>query len=484
MSTLIVWFRSDLRVADHPALQHALERGERMVPVYIHAPEELAPWQPGAASRWWLHHSLTALDHTLARLGSRLIIRRGHSGEALRTLARECGASEVHWNRAYEPAAVRRDETATEQLRADGVQTYAHHAGLLFEPGDVRNKQGGPYRVFTPFWRASRHIAPSPPLGSPHALPPLPAHMDALTISQLELLPKKAWYGGLQETWQPGEIGAHQRLQAFCQSALAHYPQWRDLPDRPGTSRLSPYLHFGEITARQIAWTLHDYAERAKNPGITQAVEALQRQLVWREFAHHLLHHFPHTSDAPFDERYAAFPWRKDDARLHAWQRGHTGIPIVDAGMRQLWQTGWMHNRVRMITASLLVKNCGIHWLDGARWFWDTLTDADLANNSLNWQWVAGCGADAAPYYRIFNPLVQAKRYDADGRYVRRWLPELAALPDRWLHQPWRAPAKVLSAAGVRIGGTYPAPIVDLTASSREALASWRDYLAHDPHPR
>lgn len=484
MVTIIVWFRSDLRVADNPALHHALARGERIVPVYIDAPEELSPWQPGAASRWWLHHSLTALHDTLARLGSRLIVRRGASGEVLRTLVRERGASEVHWNRVYESAAARRDEDVIRQLQSTGVQTHTHHAGLLFEPGSVRNKQGEPYRVFTPFRRAYRGMATPPPLGSPRALPPVSENIDSLPISQLELLPTKPWYGGLQETWRPGEAGAHQRLQAFCQSALAHYPQWRDLPDRPGTSRLSPYMHFGEISARQIAWTLQDCVERAEDACIAQAVESLHHQLIWREFAHHLLHHFPHTSETPFDARYHVFPWSRDDALLRAWQLGHTGIPIIDAGMRQLWQTGWMHNRVRMLVASFLTKNCRVHWLDGARWFWETSTDADLANNSFNWQWVAGCGVDAAPYYRIFNPLLQANKFDGGGRYVRRWLPELAALPDRWLHQPWRAPAKVLSAAGLRIGSDYPAPIIDIAESGRTALTLWRDYIGRNARKR
>lgn len=480
MTTAIVWFRNDLRVADHPALHHAAASGARVLPVYIHAPEELAPWQPGSASRWWLHHSLHALRETLARLGATLVIRRGASADCLRQLAGESGAREVHWNRAYEPAAAQRDRVVTEQLTAAGIACRPHHAALLFEPGSVLAQTGRPYQVFTPFWHACQRQAASPtPLGSPHALPPPAGRFDTLTVDALGLLPSLPWYTGLHDTWRPGESAAHQRLQAFCQSALADYPHWRDFPDRPGTSRLSPYLHFGEITPQQITWTLRDYAQRAEHPGIVRAVEAVLRQLVWREFAHHILHHFPHTADAPLNPRFRDFPWRHDPALLRAWQLGHTGVPIVDAGMRQLWQTGWMHNRVRMLVASFLVKNCRIHWREGARWFWDTLIDADLANNSLNWQWVAGCGADAAPYHRIFNPVLQGEKFDRNGRYVRRWLPELAALPDRWLHQPWLAPRAELAAAGVQLGRDYPEPVVDLAATRRQALALFRG--ADDP---
>ena len=476
MNTALVWFRNDLRVADNPALHHALAGGARIVPVYIHAPEEEAPWAAGAASRWWLHHSLAALNETLTRLGGRLVLRHGDSAGVLRALIEQSGARELYWNRGGEPAAAARDHRVEQQLAAAGVHCHTYQAALLCEPGSVRNKSGEPYKVFTPFWRACQmQLSASAPLPSPSALPAVPRTIESLALAELNLMPRKPWYAGLNDSWRPGETGAHQRLQAFCQSALAHYPQWRDYPDRPGTSRLSPHLHFGEISARQILWTLNDYAQRGAAGGIVQAAEALIRQLGWREFAHHILHHFPHTDARPLNPRFDELPWRQDGARLlHAWQRGQTGFPIVDAGMRQLWHSGWMHNRVRMIAASFLVKNCRIDWREGARWFWDTLVDADLANNSFNWQWVAGCGADATPYFRIFNPILQ---FDAEGRYLRRWLPELAALPARWIHQPWAAPQKVLDEAGIHIGADYPAPILDLDQTRRETLALLRAHL-------
>ncbi len=479
MTASLVWFRNDLRIADQPALHHALASGGRVIPLYIHAPDEDAPWAAGAASRWWLHHSLGALNDALTRLGGRLIIRHGDSGAALLSLIEQSGARDVYWNRSQEPAAAARDRRIAQQLAAVGVRCHTYQATLLREPGSVLNKNGAPYKVFTPFWRACQ-TRPSPPspLPSPSRLPAVPRAITSLTVAELKLLPRNPWYTGLDSMWRPGETGAHQRLQAFCQSALALYPQWRDYPDRPGTTRLSPHLHFGEISAQQILWTLNDYAQRGETDGIARAAEAVIRQLGWREFAHQILHHFPDSSDKPLNPRYGELPWRQDGGELlRAWQRGQTGIPIVDAGMRQLWQSGWMHNRVRMIAASFLVKNCRSDWRDGARWFWDTLVDADLANNSFNWQWVAGCGADAAPYFRIFNPILQSKKFDPEGRYLRRWLPELAALPRRWIHQPWAAPQKVLDAAGIHIGADYPAPIVDLDETRRETLALFRAHL-------
>ena len=476
MTTVIVWFRNDLRVADNPALHHALAAGAQVIPLYIHAPDEQAPWPPGAASRWWLHHSLIALNETIVRLGSRLIVRRGPTLATLHSLIRQTDASQLYCNRTYEPVTECRDRDILRELAAAGVRCTQYNASLLHEPGSVLNKDGHPYKVFTPFWRACQwHADATMPLSSPSAMPLPPRTIESSAIVDLGLVPDQQWHAGLQANWRPGEIGAHQRLQAYCQSALAHYPQWRDFPDRPGTTRLSPYLHFGEISARQAVWTLQDYSQRAEGPGLLQATEALIRQLGWREFAHHVLQHFPHTSEEPLNPRFRNLPWNRNDALLRAWQRGRTGIPIVDAGMRQLWQTGWMHNRVRMITASFLVKNCRIHWQQGARWFWDTLTDANLANNSLNWQWITGCGADAAPFHRIFNPVLQGQKFDAEGRYVRRWVPKLANLPSRWIHQPWLAPATALATAKIRLGEDYPAPAVDLAASRLQALSFFRE---------
>jgi len=471
--TALLWFRRDLRLADNPALQAALAECDQLIPVYIHAPEEEIPWQPGAASRWWQHHALAALGDELSSLGSRLLIRHGPTHEALARLVADTGACAIYWNRLYDPAIIARDTAIKTWARQQGVAAHSHNGSLLHEPWELQTRQGKPYRVFTPFHRACQALAePAPPLPVPGQLPPVD---DALTSEPLEglgLLPRQGWDEGLATVWQPGTAGARRHLDAFTTSTLAHYTSRRDLPAEPGTSRLSPYLHHGELSPRQVYW--------ACRPGGETAAGYL-RQLYWREFAHHLLYHFPHTAERPLDPRFDELPWRADSAGdLAAWQQGRTGIPIVDAGMRELWQTGWMHNRVRMLVASLLTKNLLIPWQLGARWFWDTLVDADLANNTLGWQWTAGCGADAAPYFRIFNPVLQGERFDERGDYVRRWLPELARLPDKWLHKPWQAPKEVLAAAGIGPEQPWAAPIVDLAGSRQRALAVW-DELKNRP---
>jgi deoxyribodipyrimidine photo-lyase len=470
-STALIWLRRDLRLGDNPALEAARARCEHIVPVYIHAPEEEAPWEPGAASRWWLHHSLEALRRDLAALGSALVVRRGSSLATLRALIRQTGASQVHWNRCYEPAMVARDQGIKQALRADGIHCASHNAALLSEPWALKTSGGDPYRVFTPYWR---RLGPSleeqpPAAAAPEALPPVAGELERLPVEALALRPKIPWDEGLRARWQPGEAGALQRLRAFVDDDLEGYGTLRDRPAEPGTSRLSPHLHFGEIGPRQVL------AAVTGSGRSSEETEPFLRELGWREFSHQLLYHFPHTPLEPLNPRFAEFPWRAQDrdALLARWQQGRTGIPIIDAGMRELWETGWMHNRVRMIVASLLAKNLRLPWQDGARWFWDTLVDADLANNTQGWQWSAGCGADAAPYFRIFNPVRQGERFDPEGVYVRRWCPELAALPERTLHQPWTASATALARAGVRLGGSYPAPAVDLKASRAEALAAY-----------
>ena len=473
MSTAIVWFRNDLRLADNPALTRALAAHERVVPAYVHAPEEAGPWTPGAASRWWLHHSLTGLDTAFRARGSRLAILRGPSVEALRVLARATGARAVYWNRRYEPALVASDTAVKAGLTETGLTCESSCGNLLFEPGTVRTAAGGPFRVFTPFWRAClKGITGSPPLPSPPDLPPAPDDLGSLPVEALALLPSIPWDTGIAAAWTPGEAVALTHLEAFLDEPVTDYRERRDYPAEPRTSRLSPHLHFGEVSPLQVAWALRT---RATDPARAVGAEAYLRQIGWREFAHHVLFHFPHTTDTSLDPRFDAFPWRADYAGLlAAWQAGRTGIPLVDAGMRELWATGWMHNRVRMVVASLLTKNLRIPWQEGARWFWDTLVDADLANNTLGWQWASGCGADAAPYFRIFNPVLQAQRFDPQGDYVRRWVPELAQIPNAWLHQPWKAGPAALAAAGVRLGIDYPAPVVDLHASRDEALAAYR----------
>ena len=405
--TTIVWLRNDLRLADNPALADAASRGP-VVPVYIWAPDEEGDWPPGAASRWWLHHSLAALDASLRRHRSRLVIRRGPALQTLRALIGETGADAVVWNRRYEPAAVERDAVVKREL--DGSRSFG--AAVLREPWTIVTRAGEPYRVFTPFWQALQAMGqPDEPLPAP-ALHLPGAWPESLALSELDLLPRVPWDAGLAEEWTPGEAGAHERLDDFLERA-ARYDGDRDRPTR-ATSQLSPHLHFGEVSPRQVWTAVRAAAGRAADPYL--------RQLGWRDFAHHLLYHFPHTPSEPLHIEYWHMPWRHDRGGLDAWRRGETGFDLVDAGMRQLWERGWLHNRARMVTASFLTKDLLIDWREGARWYWDTLVDADLANNTLGWQWVAGSGADAAPYHRIFNPDTQAARFDADGAYAGRWL--------------------------------------------------------------
>jgi deoxyribodipyrimidine photo-lyase len=465
-TTALVWYRRDLRLADNPALTQALAEARQIIPVFIHAPEEEAPWAPGAASRWWLHYSLEKMSKDIAALGGRLIIRQGASLACLQQLSKETGATLVCWNRLYEPAVIARDTVIKRQLKEQGIIACSHNANLLFEPWEVRNQQDKPFRVFTPFWRhcQQRLAEQTSPLPAPDALPKVDKKIESLALSALELLPKINWDMGLRTHWQAGEAGAQSRLQTFIDNAVGDYKSQRDRPDKAGTSSIAPYLHFGEISPRQILAALN-----AQQVG----AESYVRELGWREFSYHLLFHFPHTTDKPLDVRFENFPWDKNNAALTAWQRGQTGIPLVDAGMRELWRTGWMHNRVRMVVASFLTKNLRIHWLEGARWFWDTLCDADLANNTQGWQWTAGCGADAAPYFRIFNPTLQAERFDPEFAYIRRWVPEIARLPDRWITKPWEAPAAELSSANLELDGNYPRPIVDLSLSREQALAAY-----------
>ncbi len=461
----IVWFRRDLRLTDNPALAAACATGAPLVCVYVHAPEEEAPWQPGAASRWWLHHSLTALDAELRLRGQRLLILHDASGHALERLAREVDATDIHTSALIEPALRQRDRSVQAQLIERGIELHRHAPNLLFEPASLRTAKGDPYRVFTPFWRQARaQLLPRPPLPVP-GMPPPPESMPAgVGIDVLGLLPRIDWDRGLRDNWRTGEHGARVALNEFLDDEVPLYAQARNRPDQPGTSRLSPHLHFGEITPQQIVWAMTDR-------GLLERGEAFVRELGWREFCHHLLWHYPHTTDAPMDPRFADYPWQEppDAKLLAAWQRGVTGIPMVDAGMRELWHTGWMHNRVRMVVASLLTKNLRMHWLHGARWFWDTLVDSDLANNSAGWQWTAGSGADAAPYFRIFNPVLQGERFDPRGDYVRRWIPELAKVPAPAIHAPWKLGSQDLAAYGIA-NSVYAAPLIDLAATRAAAL--------------
>jgi deoxyribodipyrimidine photo-lyase len=468
---VLIWFRLDLRLADQPALAAARQRGGPVIPVYIAAPDEDGDWPPGAASNWWLHQSLAALAGSLHAIGSRLVIRRGASLPVLRALAKETGAQTVLWNRRYEPAAVARDRQIKADLRADGLTVESFNSALLFEPWTVANQSGRPFQVFTPYWhRCLKSDDPAKPLPAPRSIPTPSLWPASEPLESLGLDPQHSWTDGLSRAWQPGEIGAGRSLRRFCERRFEPYPEARNRPDLDGTSRLSPHLHFGEISPRQIWHNVKAMAEKGGLPTATWRQSQFLAEIGWREFAHHLVYHFPSTPAKPLRPDFARFPWRRNSGWLRAWQQGRTGYPIVDAGMRELWTTGWMHNRVRMITASFLVKDLLIDWREGARWFWNTLVDADLASNTLGWQWSAGCGADAAPFFRIFNPTAQGQKFDPNGDYVRRWLPKLARLPSAWIHQPSDAPLSIRRTAGVELDQTYPAPIVRHAIAREVAL--------------
>jgi deoxyribodipyrimidine photo-lyase len=491
MTPTIVWFRQDLRLQDNPALAAAVARGAPLLPVYILDEEGEGSWRMGGAARWWLHRSLAALDRSLRARGSRLTVLRGDSGTVLRGLARDLDAGAVYWNRRYEPAVTARDAAIKQALSAEGLDVRSFNGELLREPHAVLNQQGRPFQVFTPYWRrclalpVAAPIAlkakafPAPPenvpAGGDGAGPPAGLSLE-VSLDSLGLLPKIPWDAGFSAHWEPGEEAASKRLKAFAHRALSGYREGRDLPARDGTSCLSPHLHFGEISPRQIWAEVEALSLKANASPQEGSAGTYLKEIGWREFSYQLLFHFPRTPEQPLHAGFAGFPWAKDpgDRKLRAWQRGLTGYPIVDAGMRQLWATGWMHNRVRMIAASFLVKHLRLPWQRGAAWFWDTLVDADLASNTMGWQWSAGCGADAAPYFRVFAPVTQGKRFDAEGEYVRRWVPELAKVPSKWIHAPWEAPREVLEAAGVTLGETYPAPIVDHARARAEALEAFR----------
>lgn len=476
---VLVWFRLDLRLHDHPALHAGLERAADagVVPCFIWSPEEDGQSRLGGASRWWLYHSLARLDESLRQVGSKLIIRVGSAVNMLPELVRETGAIAVYWSRRYEPAVIVRDAAVKKRLTGDGIEAESFNAALLHEPWTIRTAEGKPYRVYTPFWRACLASgSPAEPTSVPNSVPRPTRWPRSDRLDDLGLLPTLKWADEFAAHFTPGEAGAVERLRRFVLESAEGYALSRDLPGVNGTSGLSPHLHFGEVSPRRI-WheimneTTAGNALRSPDDQRAGPVVFL-KEIVWREFAYHLLFHFPHTTRDPLRADFSRFPWRVDQKGFRTWSRGLTGYPIVDAGMRQLWRTGWMHNRVRMIAASFLVKDLLLPWQDGARWFHDTLLDADLASNTLGWQWTAGCGADAAPYFRIFNPVLQGEKYDPEGTYVRKHVPELARLGANFIHQPWRAPAEALAAAGVRLGETYPERVVDHHAARDRALAA------------
>ena len=466
---VIVWFRQDLRLADNPALQAAAATGAPVLPVYILDDEAPGAWKPGGASRWWLHHSLTSLARDIEQLGGRLIFQKGPAQACLEALIEDVGADAVFWNRQYEPWARKRDEAIKSALKTADVKARSFNGSLIVEPWDIATKAGAPYKVFTPFWRSLKAgHAPSEPSDRPDALT-FQDYKGGCALEALKLLPTKPdWSGGLDDNWTPGEAAAHGRLGQFLQHSVTAYSDRRNLPAEHGTSKLSPHLHFGEISPRQV-WHAVKRSDHAQSEG----ADTYLSEIAWREFSYNLLYHFPDLPEANFQSKFDGFEWTGQEKDLEAWRRGRTGYPIVDAGMRELWATGWMHNRVRMIVASFLIKDLMIDWREGEAWFWDTLVDADLSSNSASWQWTAGSGADAAPYFRVFNPVGQSEKFDPDGDYLRMWLPELTKLPNKAIHAPWMADASVLRQAGVRLGETYPEPIVDHGVARKRALAAF-----------
>jgi deoxyribodipyrimidine photo-lyase len=471
MTPVILWFRRNLRLHDNLALRAAADTGRPIIPVYLS--DQL---DTGGASQWWLHHSLCRLDETLREHGSGLVIRSGEPQDILPDIIDATGAESVFFSRRYAPKA-RAQEHALEQALDAGCELCGFDDSLIRHPDSVMTQSGTPYKVFTPFWKAAAGDGePAEPAARPDGFETTRAGLDSGDIDALELLPTAPdWAGGLRETWTPGEAGAFERLEAAC-SVAADYDKHRDRPDLDGTSRLSPHLHFGELSPRQV-W--HDIRSLAPTGG-GKGAEALLRQLYWRDFSAYLLYHFPRLPEEPLREEFRRFPWTDDPDGLKAWQRGRTGYPIVDAGMRQLWATGWMHNRVRMVVASFLVKDLLVPWQTGADWFLDTLVDADLANNAAGWQWVAGCGTDAAPYFRIFNPVLQGRKFDPAGDYVRHWVPELERMPPKFIHEPWKADRDEQRAANVVIGEDYPEPIVNHGDAWDAALEAYRVITRQD----
>jgi len=469
--TGIVWLRRDLRLKDNPALTAAVESCERLILLYIWSPDGDAEWSPGGASRYWLHHSLAALQTALAQVGGELVFRRGAADAVLSELVRSTHAAAVFVNRLYEPGVVARDAQLQKHLARDGVAWHDFAGHLLKEPRNSVKADGSPYQVYSAFARQYADLSLDPELAAPAQIQAVPGVVGD-SLDSLNLRPPVDWAAGIAEAWQPGENGAQHALDTFITRGLAAYGTGRDFPAKNGVSRLSPHLHFGEISVRHV-WRQVSGFEAAQGAAGRESARVFRNELLWREFSHHLLTFYPAMPTQPLKPKFHGFPWEHSEEWLMAWQKGRTGYPIVDAGMRQLWQTGWMHNRVRMIVASFLVKDLRISWQTGQEWFWDTLVDADLAQNAMNWQWVAGCGADAAPYFRIFNPVLQGRKFDPDGSYVRQYVPELANMPARWIHAPWEAPAEVWKGCGLRRGVDYPLPVVDHSAARKGALEAY-----------
>jgi deoxyribodipyrimidine photo-lyase len=476
---VLVWFREDLRVSNHLALTAAVATGRPVACVYIRDSKPHKNRPLGSASKWWLHGSLKTLDENLKALGASLYLFEGDEEETIQTIAAHINPAHIVWHRRYAKAHIEIDMRLKTTLREQGMTVESFNGHLLYEPWEVVSKTGTPLKVFTPFWRAARASkAPALPLPSPSAINgyawPHTCALQPVSLDHLALEPTSPdWSGGMRSMWPRDEAGAQERLDAFLSDGLNFYADERDRPDKDHTSRLSPYLAFGNISPRQIWHRTLSACASGECTASDRNVEKFFSELGWREFSYHLLFQFPELPRKNFQARFDAFPWVENPATYSQWCKGQTGYPIVDAGMRQLWTTGWMHNRVRMICASFLIKHLMLDWREGENWFWDTLVDADIANNAASWQWVAGSGADAAPYFRIFNPVLQAQKFDPEGDYIRQWCPEIANLPTQYIHAPWMAPAIVLQRAGIKLGEHYPKPIVDHDVARARALEAF-----------
>ncbi len=474
--TVILWFRKDLRLSDHAALATAAAEGFRILPLYIREPEEAGTGPLGAAQAWWLHHSLAALQNSLEGLGSRLTLRSGHAESVLSALIAETGAAAVFWNRRYDPPGIAVDKGLKAKLIEDGIEVRTFAGQILHEPSKLKTGAGGHFRVYTPFWKALDGSGEPPePIPAPKRLSAPDNWPKGEALESWSLLPTSPnWAKGFEAEWQPGEAGAKKRLADFVRTGLKGYRTRRDFPGEAHVSMLSPHLALGEISPA----TLWHATRGLSDDYSSEDYIHFRKEVVWRDFSYHLLFHFPDLATKNWNAKFDAFPWRDAPELLAKWQKGQTGYPIVDAGMRQLWQTGWMHNRVRMIVASFLIKDLLIDWREGERWFRDTLVDADPASNSASWQWVAGSGADAAPFFRIFNPTSQGEKFDPEGQYVRRFVPELKAMPNKFIHKPSEAPLTVLKEAGVSLGKSYPMPIVDHGKARDAAMAAFQGLRA------
>lgn len=467
----IVWFRQDLRLSDNPALSYAVENHASIIPIYIYDETKPTSLQMGGAQKWWLHHSLESLNTQLKeKYQSKLFLFKGNPLEILKKLVKETKATGLFWNRCYDPHAIDRDKKIKSFFK-ESLSVESFNGSLLFEPWDVSTKSKKPYQVFTPFYRFCHdNIMPRATMGKPKKIKATVSSLKSDTLESWKLLPTKPnWAKGFEPVWTPGEKGAQKRLKNFLTQGIHSYAEFRDFPQKEAVSRLSPHLHFGEISPHQAWYAAQESDASAKNK------KKFQSELGWREFSYYILFHFPHIVRKNFNKKFDNFPWENNKSHLTAWQKGLTGYPLVDAGMRQLWQTGWMHNRIRMVVASFLTKHLLIHWHKGADWFWDTLVDADAANNNASWQWVAGSGADAAPYFRIFNPILQSKKFDATGAYIRTWVPELKNLSDKDIHAPWELPAETLEKLGITLGKTYPHPLVKHEEARAKALHAYKD---------